>query len=274
MFRCRSARATGPGGFRSRPEQGTRSFFHAPRIPGGFFGACNPRRDSGAGSPALPGGTRSHAESTPPPAVRTFPDWPGCCCLTLSGVVHLKLKRAGLPEGLGIIKRRKREGDCKMRMANKLFVMVFFYLSSITACLALAPPNPQMPGMLSGLLPGFGSSAPQTRNVSQDPRVAVYEWKIGSERIFQINSSTGEIIDVLTVMPNGRSPMLAFSMPGTAAASNDPQPMASGGQCPCSTSVLATGPWGEVIGVFGASGDLLDVIVVCSNKDSCTIHGQ
>jgi hypothetical protein len=168
-------------------------------------------------------------------------------------------------------KRHHNRYLCLMEKPGSWIVLVLLCLSSITVSFAQPPKGFLFPGVL----PGFGSSAPQARNVSRDPRFAVYEWMVEGERIFQINSSTGELLDVVTVTPDGYSPTLGFSMSSPFHAPNSVQPMAGGGaQCPCSTGVPASGPWGEIIGVFGAGGVLLDVVVVCSSKDSCTIHGQ
>ncbi len=131
-----------------------------------------------------------------------------------------------------------------MNKPGRWIVLVLLCLSSITASFAQPPAGIPVAGLRSG----FGLPAPHARNISRDPRFAVYEWKVDGDRIFQINSSTGERLDVVTEAPDGYGPAQGISMSSRSHAPYHVQPGAGGGgRCPCSasvlTSVLTGGGW-------------------------------
>jgi hypothetical protein len=55
------------------------------------------------------------------------------------------------------------------------------------------------------------------------------------------------------------------------SAPDAPVPMDSG-QCSCTSTIVASGPWGEIIVGVGENGQVISVVTACSSGVSCKQH--
>ena len=130
-----------------------------------------------------------------------------------------------------------------------------FALETASATTHLTP-NPVLTGPLNPSYPGLGSSYPPVPNVSQDPSFMVYEWTNAHGRVLQINNLQGTPLAIVSLM---RNHVTIAKLGGSG-----PRPVGAY-QCPCSGSVLVSGPGLTVIAVSDQGGTLVAIV-------TCTAH--
>ena len=163
--------------------------------------------------------------------------------------------------------------------SGTLLLIPFLALTTVPAFSAIgAPGDGNNPAQV---LQGLGSSYPAAPNVSQSPLFMVYRWVLGSEKIFQINTLQGKLVGIVTIAPKNVAKLfhIGVLMSGRAksralpalSGSGVPEPMTST-DCPCATQVVASGPWGQIIVVYGSNGQVISVVTICSSGVSCKQH--
>ena len=126
----------------------------------------------------------------------------------------------------------------------------------------------RIPHNYDTVIQGLGEQKPNAKNLSKSPDFQVFKFNKNGVVFFQIHDNTGNILAAVGIAGNESFVVPVGSLARSQIVLNEGVTAAAttSATCPCSAQVVYDDPTTRIIVIYGANGQVIQVVVIDKRK--------